>query len=718
MLKGGWAKACVGDLAEYVNGRAFKPTEWKDAGKPIIRIQNLNKRDAKYNYSPLGHEDKYLVKNGDLLFAWSASLGTYIWNGEEAWLNQHIFKVIPKNSTTKIFVYYLLEKITTELYAKAHGSGMVHVTKGKFESTEISLPPLNEQHRIVAKIEELFSELDNGIASLKAAQQQLKTYRQALLKHAFEGKLTAEWRAQNKDKLESAESLLARIAQERIQRYQQQLKDWEAIGKLGNKPKAINVLLQITTEELSEMPELPVGWSYVRAEEIAGFITKGTTPSKELLFANAGDIPFIKVYNLTKTGYLDFSIDPTFVNNETHNGFLARSKVFPGDVLMNIVGPPLGKVSIVPSTYPEWNINQAIAIFRSTLISNRFLAAYLAHEKTVRSMMGKSKATAGQFNLTLEICRETLIPLCCANEQEEIELLIDAKLSEVDQLDQTITSSLLQAEGLRQSILKKAFSGQLVAQDASDEPASDLLVRIKAETAKQANEVMPRKPQKAESQRVVETNVISFPTKIPNISATDLHAGIIAMALSRHEKDGKLLYFGHVKAEKISHLIESHLGIDLERDPIKDAAGPNDYPHLKKVESRARKANWFDVQQQQAEGAYTFTKKYGFDALVDKTTKALADKLADVDKLLILLLPLNTKQAEIVATLYAAWNNLLLLGQSPTDEQIVYEARENWHESKLGIEKEKFIKGLQWMRDKELIPLGTGKYIDRKGKKS
>ena len=134
----GWVNATVGDLADYVNGRAFKPTEWKDTGKPIIRIQNLNKEAAKYNYSPLNHEEKYLIKYDDLLFAWSASLGVYIWRGDDAWLNQHIFKVIPKACTTKKFIFYLLEKITSELYAKAHGSGMVHVTKGKFESTEIS----------------------------------------------------------------------------------------------------------------------------------------------------------------------------------------------------------------------------------------------------------------------------------------------------------------------------------------------------------------------------------------------------------------------------------------------------------------------------------------------------------------------------------------------------------------------------------------------------
>jgi len=272
---------------------------------------------------------------------------------------------------------------------------------------------------------------------------------------------------------------------------------------------------------------------------------------------------------------------------------------------------------------------------------------------------------------------------------------------------------------LRQSILKKAFSGQLVAQDADDEPASVLLARIKAEKIAQAAMAKPRKPKKAQaSPAPAQPKVIPFPVRIGNISSTDLHAGILARAYRLHAQEPKhLAHFGHVKAEKISHLVEAHLGIDLERMPVKDAAGPNDYPHLKKVESRARKANWFEVRKQQAGGAYAFNVRHGFDALLDKTAHALGERVAEVDFLLKILLPLSTKQAEIVATLYAAWNNLLLLGRSPQDEDIVYEARENWHEAKLNIEREKFFKGLEWMRKQGLVPAGKGRYVSGKSKR-
>lgn len=165
---------------------------------------------------------------------------------------------------------------------------------------------------------------------------------------------------------------------------------------------------------------------------------------------------------MTFSTQLDFSIDPTYVDVETHENFLARSIVFPGDVLMNIVGPPMGKVSIVPNTYAEWNINQAIARFRcKEKIYNKFLAYYLSFTETVEQMKKKSKATAGQFNLTLEICRNILIPVPSIDEQHKIVFQIEARLSACDYIEKTVDTTLQQAEALRQSILKKAFEGSL-----------------------------------------------------------------------------------------------------------------------------------------------------------------------------------------------------------------------------------------------------------------
>ncbi|MEQ2513647.1 restriction endonuclease subunit S [Barnesiella intestinihominis] len=162
----GWAIIKVGDAAIYVNGRAFKPEEWNNKGLPIIRIQNLNDTAAHYNYSCDVYEDKYLIHKGDLLFAWAASLGTYIWNGNEAWLNQHIFKVLPYPFIDKKFLYYAFQSMISDFITQSHGSGMVHITKRQFENITLLLPPLDEQKRIVRTLERYYKQVDAIMESL------------------------------------------------------------------------------------------------------------------------------------------------------------------------------------------------------------------------------------------------------------------------------------------------------------------------------------------------------------------------------------------------------------------------------------------------------------------------------------------------------------------------------------------------------------------------
>jgi len=165
-IPNGWSTIKVGELAEYTNGKAFKPTDWEQIGLPIIRIQNLNDDSCKYNYTSCEHEEKYKIHKGDLLFAWAASLGVYIWNNGDAWLNQHIFKVCPYEFIDKKYLYYLFLYLIAEFYIRSHGSGMVHITKNEFENTIAFLPPKQEQGRIVSKIEEIFQMLDSISAEL------------------------------------------------------------------------------------------------------------------------------------------------------------------------------------------------------------------------------------------------------------------------------------------------------------------------------------------------------------------------------------------------------------------------------------------------------------------------------------------------------------------------------------------------------------------------
>ena len=213
VLPPGWSWTTLGEVADYVNGRAFKPTEWSEVGRPIIRIQNLTGSTSVVNRYSGAIQEKFLVHDGDLLISWSATLGAFIYHGEEAVLNQHIFRVNP--FVDKRFLFYATSACLSELRTKVHGSGMQHITKDPFRQFAFPLPPVAEQRRIVSKIEELFTRLDAGVEELTKVKAQLKRYRQAVLKAAFEGKLTAEWREAHQDELDPASMLLERIEAER-----------------------------------------------------------------------------------------------------------------------------------------------------------------------------------------------------------------------------------------------------------------------------------------------------------------------------------------------------------------------------------------------------------------------------------------------------------------------------------------------------------------------
>ena len=261
-----------------------------------------------------------------------------------------------------LFYYFVQTAFRKDAQSNMTGSaGQLRVPTIFFRFVSIPIPPLPEQRAIVAKLEQLFSELDNGIACLKKAQEQLKVYRQAVLKQAFEGELTKAWREQQTS-LPLAQELLETIKAER-----------EQAAKLQG--KKFNHVIPLTQFELDDLPKMPDGWLFAKSAEIIDAINNGYTPTSNFLFSGSGEVPFIKVYNLNFDGTLNFKKNPTFIPKAIHEKKLLRSIVYPADVLINIVGPPLGKVSIATEEYPEWNINQAIVVFRpNKYVSSRYIS--------------------------------------------------------------------------------------------------------------------------------------------------------------------------------------------------------------------------------------------------------------------------------------------------------------------------------------------------------
>ena len=358
------------------------------------------------------------------------------------------------------------------------GSTRKRISRRNLASLSLPIPPLPEQNHIVEKIEELFSDLDAGVKALERAKANLKRYRASVLKSAVEGRLTEEWRKEHPQS-EDGGMLLDRILRERREKWEKdQLLKFREKGK--EPPKNWQSKYEEPSHEAG-LYELPSCWIWASALEICDRVENGNTPPSDEMTAGTGDVPFIKVYNLTRDGRLDFTVNPTFVSQNTHEDRLGRSRVLPNDVLMNIVGPPLGKVSLVPDTYPEWNMNQAIVLFRtSRVVLSRYLALCLLSGEVLRWITRTAKATAGQFNISVGNSRLLPIPLPPLAEQEQIVSLVEERLSQIDAAEKTIDSELIRSKRLRQSILKRAFEGKLVPQDPKDEPASVLLQRIKA----------------------------------------------------------------------------------------------------------------------------------------------------------------------------------------------------------------------------------------------
>ena len=368
------------------------------------------------------------------------------------------------------FVRYLVTKIPNNGYARHYQ----HLAKSL-----LPIPPLAEQHRIVAKIEELFSELDQGVASLKTAREQLKVYRQSLLKNAFEGKLTATWRAAHSDQLETAAALQQRIARERQARYKQQLADWQTAGQAGPKPKSPKPLPPLTAEELAELPELPAGWGWARLgsvmETTVGFAFKSAE------FVSTGGVRLLRGDNI-EPGRLRWA-DARYWPLERANEF-TELMLAAGEIIIAMDRPVISsglKVARVRQTdLPCLLVQRVARIKEQPGICTDFAYASINQNRFVNHCLGHQTGTQLPHISEAQI-RSYPIPLCSLAEQEQISAELDAKLSEADQLDQTLATALQQADALRQSILKKAFHGQLVKQDKNEEPATALLERIRAE---------------------------------------------------------------------------------------------------------------------------------------------------------------------------------------------------------------------------------------------
>jgi type I restriction enzyme, S subunit len=403
-LPDGWAQARLGELGLYFNGRGFKRSEWSAFGRPIIRIQNLTGSGDSYNYYSGHLEDRYTVRQGDLLISWAATLGAFIWGGPEAALNQHIFKV--HSFIDKKFHYYLVSHLLNDLQRQTHGSGMVHVTKTRFDETPVNVPPMPEQLRIVAELDQHLSRLNAAALSIRSAEQKGQVLARRLLDARLEDLSTTTC-------------------------------------SLGS----------VLREPLSNGRSVPTdsrGFPVLRLTALRdGKLALSERKGGRWTAAEAS--PF-----LVQRG--DFYIS-------RGNGSL--SLVGRGALLEEDPDP-----IAFPDTMVRIRLNHK-------MISPEYLRLVWGSRMVRRQIEGSARTTAGIYKINQQMIERIRIPVPGLSIQEQVVSELSEGLDRIDRVGMQVHAAGSRADRLRRSVLATALTGRLVRQSSTDEPASELLARIR-----------------------------------------------------------------------------------------------------------------------------------------------------------------------------------------------------------------------------------------------
>jgi type I restriction enzyme S subunit len=473
-LPKGWADIHLDDLvlnpkADLVDGpfgSNLKSSEYVEAGVPVLKIQNIKanrfvwKRLSYVTPRKATELSRHSFVAGDLMITkLGEPLGLCCEVPADLEHGVFVADLMRLRPSPKVvhspFLLHAINSVVVQTQFKeiTKGTTRQRVNLSIVRSIRIALPPLAEQRRIVAKIEELFSELDKGIENLKQARAQLAVYRQALLKHAFEGKLTAGWRATHQGQGQTTKEYLASLK--------------------NRKPDDADF-------ESAEVHPVE-SWGFATLDEITDYITSGSRGWADF-YSEKGSL-FIRAQNLNRDR-LDLT-DVAYVELPS-KAEGKRTQTRTGDVFITITGANVTKAGYLDRDIGEAYVSQHVALCRPLDVAlSEYLYLYIIANGGGRRDLERAAYGAGKPGLNLDNIRSLEIPIPAPDEIPILVAEIRAAVAAVDVLEADIDINLQKAEALRQSILKKAFAGELVPQDPNDEPAAALLARIRAERAEQ-----------------------------------------------------------------------------------------------------------------------------------------------------------------------------------------------------------------------------------------
>lgn len=484
-----WERVPLAQVADILNGAPFDSTMFSNSeGMPLARIRDVLSGETKTYYSG-PYEDAYIISQGDLLVGMDGDFNCGFWGVRPALLNQRVCKITPNEQYyDKRLLSLVLPGYLAAINANTPSVTVKHLSSKTIGEIELPLPPRSEQTRIVAELEELLSDLDAGVAELNAAKQKLAQYRHSLLKSAVDGALTVEWRAKNSTE-ESGAQLLDRILQERRSQWEtKQLAKFAEQGK--NPPKDWKEKYsEPIRPNTTDLPALPEGWAWASVDQLTVEQKYGSSSKTN---ENPAGIPVLRMGNI-QDGELDLS-NLKYLPVD-HDEFPCLH-LQDGDLLFNRTNSPdlVGKTAVYRSQISPCS-------FASYLIGVRFSSGYIPEIASafINSAYGRRWIKSvvvqqvGQANVNGSKLSALAVPVPPFKEQQEIISVLNGQASETIEQLKSIDIALKQSNAQRQNILRAAFSGQLVLQDPSDEPASVLLERIRAERAEHAKRPKPRR---------------------------------------------------------------------------------------------------------------------------------------------------------------------------------------------------------------------------------
>ncbi len=506
----GWTVAPLEKLVEILDSQRI-PINAKDREKRQRRIPYFGATgQVGWIDDHLFDEELVLLGEDGAPFLDSTKPKSYIIRGK-SWVNNHAHVLRCLGSVPAQYLKYYLDQFDYSGFVT--GTTRLKLNQRAMRRIPIWLAPQKEQRRIAERLEAIITDLDSVVDNLRRVQAQLKRYRQAVLKYAVEGKLTAEWRERHKGEIEPADLLLKRILAERRAKWEEQeLAKMKAKGKIPKDDKWKKKYKEPKVPDTDGLPELPDGWVWTNVTTVAELIQYGTS---EKAGQSPEGIIVLRMGNI-QDGDLNYDVlkylPADWVQTE-------EFVLGPGDVLFNRTNSAelVGKTAVYKDHHPQ-------AVFASYLIRVRTnMTAYNPDllSSFINSCYGRKYIASvvsqqvGQANVNGTKLSVMPIPLPSFMEQQEITTRVEELLSVAWETEHIVRVNLSRAERLKQTILRKAFSGRLVPQDSSDEPASALLELIKAEREKEQAAKKRSKTRKPSDKPKRKENVEPVQVELP-----------------------------------------------------------------------------------------------------------------------------------------------------------------------------------------------------------